>query len=153
MPKRRAPRPAAAVPSRAFVDSGAFIALASADDAHHVDADAVFRQAVEHRTRLVTSQLVLAEVHRLLLFRAGIRPALAAVTRITSSASVVVERGSDEIHRSAMRWLGKLDDQVITYTDAWSFALMKATRCEAAISFDNDFVVAGFRVWRTPIRR
>ena len=150
MPKRR-PRRAAGVPSRAFVDSGAFVALASADDAHHVDADAVFRQAIAHRTRLVTSRLVVAEVHRLLLYRAGIRAALAAITSITASPSMVVEQGSEEQHRGAMRWLTKLDDQVVTYTDAWSFAWMEANRCDVAISFDDDFVIAGFRPWRAAL--
>ncbi|HVO26103.1 MAG TPA: hypothetical protein VMW56_21005 [Candidatus Margulisiibacteriota bacterium] len=38
--------------------------------------------------------------------------------------------------------------QRITYTDAVSFAVMKAARCTAAMSFDHDFVVAGFRLWQ-----
>ena len=76
MPDRRRP---GAPPRRAFVDSGAWIALASADDRYHGAADGVFREAVRARTSLVTTNLVLAEVHRFLLFRAGIRAALAAL--------------------------------------------------------------------------
>jgi len=29
-----------------------------------------------------------------------------------------------------------------------SFAVMTATRCAAALSFDRDFEVAGFPLWR-----
>lgn len=74
------------------------------------------------------------------------------LTRMTSSEAIVVEEGSQATHRAAMRWLGKPDDQVITYADAFSFALMQSTRCEVAISFDRDFVVAGFRVWTAAVR-
>jgi predicted nucleic acid-binding protein len=43
--------------------------------------------------------------------------------------------------------LARFDDQVISYTDAASFALMKTRRCTRAISFDHDFVIAGFSLW------
>jgi predicted nucleic acid-binding protein len=53
-----------------------------------------------------------------------------------------------DVHRRAREWLAKLDDQVITYTDAVSFAVMTARRCRFALSFDSDFVIAGFELWR-----
>lgn len=144
MPTRRAER---APPKRAFVDSGAWIALASADDHHHAAADAVFREATRARTRLFTTNLVLAEVHRFLLFRAGIRAAGGALGHIDASRILVIEFATAAHHAVALGWLRKLSDQVITYTDAVSFAVVVATRCEAVIGFDQDFVVAGFRLW------
>ncbi len=53
-------------------------------------------------------------------------------------------------HRSARQWLAKLADQRISYADAVSFAVMEATQCRVAMSFDRDFVIAGFRTWRLP---
>lgn len=38
-------------------------------------------------------------------------------------------------------------DQVITYTDAASFALMKANDCTTVLGFDRDFEAAGFTLW------
>jgi predicted nucleic acid-binding protein len=140
------------LPRRAFVDSGAWIALASADDRNHPAADAVFREAARGRAKLFTSNLVIAEVHRFLLFRAGIRAAATALALIDGSQLVAVEHATAGHHQAALGWLRKLADQVITYTDAVSFAIVVATRCEAVIGFDRDFLVAGFRLWNAPMK-
>jgi predicted nucleic acid-binding protein len=104
----------------------------------------LFEGCVRRKVRLITSQLVIAEVHRLLLFSVGIAAAATAVQKIYASPSVTVEYATIDHHRAAMKWLAKLDDQVISYTDAISFSVMVATRCEIALSFDDDFVIAGF---------
>lgn len=140
------------MPASLFVDSGAFIGLFSADDQHHDAADAIFHDAVIDKMRLVTTNLVLSEVHRFLLFRAGIRAASVALDRIEASPSVTIEFATTAHHRAARSWLAKLHDQKISYTDAVSFAVMKALRCKSAISFDHDFELAGFRVLRASRR-
>jgi predicted nucleic acid-binding protein len=134
-------------PSRLFVDSGGWIALVSAGDGHHAEADQMFRAAVARRLHLFTTNLVVAEVHCFILFRAGIRPAAAVLDRINASRLVSIEFVSAAHHRAARAWLERLRDQVITYTDAVSFAVMDAARCGVAISFDHDFISAGFRLW------
>lgn len=96
------------------------------------------------RTSLVTSNLVLAEVHRLLLFRAGIRAAATTLDKITTSTSVGVIYVDEDHHRSARAWIEKLDDQVISLTDAVSFSVMQSLKCRTALSFDRDFWTAGF---------
>jgi predicted nucleic acid-binding protein len=108
------------------------------------------RLAFSRRTLLVTTSLVLAEVHRWLLFRAGPRPAAAALDRIEAGAIVTITFPTEVHHRSARQWLAKLADQRISYADAVSFAVMEATQCRVAMSFDRDFVIAGFRTWRLP---
>jgi predicted nucleic acid-binding protein len=130
-----------------FVDSGAWLAFFSARDGRHQQADRLIRSALSRKIPLLTTDLVLAEVHRLLLFRAGIRPAAVALDVIDKSPSVSVHFVTAALHREARAWLARFDDQVISYTDAASFALMKARRCKEAISFDHDFVVAGFSLW------
>lgn len=130
-----------------FVDSGAWLAWFSARDGHHQEADRLIREAVRRKLPLFTTDLVLAEVHRLLLFRAGIKPAAAALDVIDRSPSVSVQFSTAAIHRDARAWLTRLHDQVISYADATSFAVMTARKCKAAISFDHDFVLAGFSLW------
>lgn len=146
----RARRHSSTAPRRAFVDSGGWIALAAADDRHHGDADAVFRQAARERVPLVTTNLVFAEVHRFLLFRAGIRAAAVTLARMGASPLVSLEHATAAHHAAGLSWLSKLGDQVITYTDAVSFAVATATRCDAVIGFDRDFAIAGFRLWNAP---
>jgi predicted nucleic acid-binding protein len=143
----RPPR-TAHVAARLFVDSGAWIALRSLRDQHHAAADRAFRSAIEQRIPLVTTNLVVAEIHRLTLFRAGREPALRALERIDASPSVIIHFATSDDHLAARRWLERLAPRPVTYTDAVSFAVMEATKCTQVLGFDQDFAAAGFEVWR-----
>ena len=134
-------------PSRVFVDSSAWFAVASASDGKHAEAERLLRAAVARRIGLVTTNLVLAEVHRLALVRVGIRPAAAMLDRIEASRLVSLVHATVDHHRIARRWLARLADQPISYADAVSFAVMEATRCRIAMTFDHHFALAGFRIW------
>ena len=151
MPKWTARR-AVAVSGRVFVDTGAWIALFSARDTHHNEAERLFRYAASRRLRLLTTNLVLAELHRLLLFRAGVRPAAAALTRVDDSALVTVDFPAHALHRAARDWLARLANHPITYTDAISFAVMQARGCRQVMTFDSDFSTAGFERWEPQTR-
>jgi predicted nucleic acid-binding protein len=142
----RPPRTAHAA-ARLFVDSGAWIALRSQRDQNHVAADRAFRAAVEQRIPLVTSNLVVAELHRLTLFRAGYEPALRALERIDASSSVTVHFATADDHLAAREWLRRLAPRPVTYTDAVSFAVMEATKSTHVLGFDQDFAAAGFELW------
>lgn len=135
------------MPASLFVDSGAWLAWFSSRDGGHHEADRLIREAIRRKIPLLTTDLVLAEVHRLLLFRAGIKPAAAALDVIDRSPSVAVHFATASLHREARGWLARFHDQVISYTDATSFALMTSRKCKVAISFDRDFVLAGFSLW------
>ena len=145
-PRLRVAKPSA--PDRLFVDSGAWLALFSARDQHHLEADALFREAVSRRIPLVTTNLVLAEVHRLLLYRAGIAPAARALLTLEKSEHLRIEFAAKPLHQAALAWLARLGDQQITYTDAVSFAVMDAEKCRTALSFDADFTIAGFQLFQ-----
>jgi predicted nucleic acid-binding protein len=105
-------------------------------------------EAVTRGLGLVTTNLILAEVHRLALVRMGIRPAATMLDRIEASRLVSLVHATVEHHRIARRWLAKLSDQPISYVDAVSFAVMEAARCPVVMTFDRHFEMAGFRVWR-----
>src|SRR5438034_9519843 len=104
--QRRAAR--GAPPARAFVDSGAWLALRSRRAQHHLEADALFRDALGRRIPLVTTNLVMAETHRLTLFRVGFAAALRGLDRIDSSPSVTVVYATAADHAAARRWLSRL---------------------------------------------
>lgn len=134
-------------PGRLFVDSGAWIALRSPRDQHHAEADRLFREAVTRDLPLVTTNLVLAEVHRLTLFRAGVRPAMQLLDRVGASRRVTVYFANAEHHAAARRWLERLAPRPVTYTDAVSFAVAEQSGCRHVLAFDQDFAVAGFERW------
>ena len=79
----------------------------SARDQHHGEADALLRAAGVGRGSLTTN-LVLAEVHRWLLFQAGIAPRQAALDRIDATPLVQDRLRQPEHHRRARAWLAKL---------------------------------------------
>jgi predicted nucleic acid-binding protein len=138
---------AAAIPARLFVDSGAWIALRSRRDRHHVEADRLFREALSRRIPLLTTNLVIAKAHRLTLLRAGPQPALRALDRIDASRSVTVLFPTAGGHAAARRWLERLAPRPVSYTDAVSFAVMEARRCGHVLGFDQDSAAAGFTLW------
>ena len=145
MPKSRPAIERAAGRSSVFVDSSAWIALFSRRDQHHNEADRAFRMVVASKRPLITSNLVLAEIHRLLLYRAGSIAAITALEKIEASSLVSIEFADSKIHQSAKNWLKKLNDHHISYTDAVSFSLMEATGCREALSYDRNFQMAGFK--------
>jgi predicted nucleic acid-binding protein len=122
--------------------------LRSRRDQHHFEADRLFRKALERRVLLVTTNLVVAEVHRLTLHRAGVQPALKALDRMDASASVSIQFATAEDHVAAQQWLRRLGARPTTYTDAVSFAVMERMTCSQVLGFDDDFVAAGFSLWR-----
>jgi predicted nucleic acid-binding protein len=133
---------------RVLVDSGVWIALVRANDRHHAGAEHMLRRAIRQRLALLTTNLIVAEVHRFILFHVGIQPAALVLDRLQASPSLTIQFTTRADHDRARQWLARLADQRITYTDAVSFAVMESAGCAAAMSYDHDFVVAGFRLWQ-----
>ena len=108
----------------------------------------MYRAAAARRARRLPTNLILAEVHRFVLFRAGIGPAAHALDRIEASRLVAIAFATRAHHQRAREWLEKPKDQRISYTDAVSLAVMQAAGCRTAMSFDHDFETAGYVLWR-----
>lgn len=100
---------------------------------------------VDSKQQMITSNLVLAEIHRLFLHRAGTNAAVAALKKIEASRLVGIVFADFTHHQSAMIWLAKLLEYSITYADAVSFAIMEAAGCREALSYDRHFQIAGFK--------
>jgi predicted nucleic acid-binding protein len=107
----------------------------------------MFQRAVRERAALLTSNLVLAEVQRFVLFHAGPRAAAFVLDRVAASARTELVFATAAHHERARTWLARLTDQRISYTDAVSFALMEDRKCAAVMTFDADFSTAGFARW------
>lgn len=90
---------------------------------------------------------MIAETHRLTLYRTGTQPAFRALERIDASPSVTIQLASADDHAAARRWLERLSPRPISYTDGVSFAIMDRTRCRHVLGFDEDFAAAGFAIW------
>jgi len=103
------------------------------------------RTLIRNHRRLVTTNLVVAETHTLLLRRVGRATALTFVQTVGEPPNVVV-RSSRELEAAAERdWLARYDDQDFSFADAVSFAVMTERGIRDALTLDHHFAVAGFQ--------
>jgi predicted nucleic acid-binding protein len=123
-----------------FVDSGAFFGLIVADDAHHARAEELFRQAEASRWELVTTNIVVAETHALLLSRLrGDRRVAMAFLESIETDGYLLETVTRDDHNAAVALLGANDDKGYSLCDALSFVVMERLGISQAIAFDRHF--------------
>ncbi|TMQ27947.1 MAG: PIN domain-containing protein [Deltaproteobacteria bacterium] len=125
---------------RVFVDTSGVFAPYSANDADHVAAVDVFRQANDQRWQLITTNMVVAETHALLLNRAREGRALAMrFLDDLESSELRIERVTEDDERGAIELLRAHQDKTYSFCDALSFVVCERLRIADAISCDDDF--------------
>lgn len=103
-------------------------------------------ERVQRGVRIVTTNLIVSEMHALLLHRAGRKAALVFVQTVREPPILIVA-SSVELERDAVaQWLEKYADQDFSFADAVSFAVMKGRKIREALTLDGHFAVAGFAV-------
>lgn len=128
------------------MDTSAWYPLTVRSDSAHAGLAAALRDRVRRGLRVVTTNLVVAETHALLLRRASRDAALAFVRRLDQPPNVVV-RSTRELEGAAVAdWLERYADQEFSFTDAVSFAVMAERGITDALALDRHFVAAGFRM-------
>jgi predicted nucleic acid-binding protein len=133
------------VAAELFVDTSAWYPLAVASHPEHRRMAAELTGRVKAGVRIVTTNLIIAESHALLLHRGHAGAALDFVKTVRQRPHLVVF-STPELEASAISdWLERFTDQTFSLTDAVSFAVMKARGIDEALTLDRQFVVAGFR--------
>ena len=135
-----------AVGAELFVDTSAWFALADPEDRAHAGVTRELRDAVQRGVRIVTTNLVVAETHALLLRRVHRAAALAFVREVGRQPNVVVSNSPEHEARAQRDWLERYDDQDFSFTDAVSFAVMTERGTRDALALDRHFAAAGFTV-------
>lgn len=127
-----------------FVDTSAWYPLANAGHPDHsAIAESLARQ-IRDGARVITTNLVVAETHALLLRRAGRAPASRFLNEVRSDP-IFVETSSPEVEsRAVSDWLDRYEDQSFTLTDAVSFVVMADRGIRDALALDRHFSTAGF---------
>jgi predicted nucleic acid-binding protein len=132
------------VSAELFVDASAWIALADADDRHHAAAARIYPDLLKNYRRLVTTNLVVAEAYILIRRELGHEAGMTFLNTIKVSPRIEKVYADAELEAQAAAILGRYQDQLFSYTDAVSFALMQGHGIEEAFAFDKQFAVAGF---------
>ena len=128
-----------------FVDTSAWYPAVVRSQPDHAAVARALRERVRAGTRIVTTNLVVAETHALLLHRVGRSAALAFVGSVGESPNLVVSSTRDLEHAAVTDWLERFDDQTFSFTDAVSFAVMAERGITEALTLDRHFRTAGYR--------
>lgn len=130
--------------SELFVDTSGWYPIADpTEPTHHAVARAL-REKVGGGIRVVTTNLVVAETHALLMRRIHRDVALAFVQRVVTPPQIAVSSSPEIEERATHDWLERYTDQNFTFTDAVSFAVMNERRIQEALTLDHRFAAAGF---------
>jgi predicted nucleic acid-binding protein len=128
-----------------FIDSGAFLARYLSQDQYHETAVDFWDEIKISREYTCTSSFVLDEVLTLLGRRAGHHFAAERARNIYASKTLTILRPDQGDELKALGYFVKYADQLISFTDAISFVLMRKEKIKRVFSFDRHFQLAGFR--------
>lgn len=129
-----------------FVDTSAWYVLAVSSAPQHPKVSGALRHRIQRGARIVTTNLIVAETHALLLRRTSRKVALAFVREVRRTPNIVVESSAEYEELAVTEWLEKFDDQSFSFTDAVSFAVMSERGVSDALALDHHFSIAGFVV-------
>jgi uncharacterized protein len=130
----------------AFVDSGAWIALAIRSDSHHGAAREQWDELRGAGARLHTSAPVIIETFTFLDRNANRDVALAWKAALYEHGSVTILSCDNTDLDEAWSYFQRTDFHKLSVVDATSFVIMKRTGIGLAFAFDHHFAVAGFRL-------
>ncbi len=132
--------------SGVLLDTSAVFAAARPRSDRHDEASAAYRSLLRGSERLVTTDLIVAELHALSAARVHPAFGLDLVDRLMSSTRIeVVVAGMGRLHAAA-DLLGQRPGRAYSLTDAVSFVLMREIGMSRAFTLDADFAAEGFEL-------
>jgi predicted nucleic acid-binding protein len=132
--------------SLVFVDTSALVGKFLEADERHDRALQALRRLLRDGRELLTSDYVFDEVVTLVRGRADHGSAVKAGEGILGSQVLDLVEVDGELRKDAWRLFRKYRDQVLSFTDCTSFAVMEKYGIREAFTFDEDFSKVGFEV-------
>jgi len=134
-----------------FVDTSGWLAAINTRDTHYHSVVETYDDLVAKRTSFVTSSLVVAEMHILIVRDRGAAAGCALLDAIYTDPLYRVAAVDRDLESEATdRWLRKFADQRFNFTDAVSFEIMRRERIGDALALDHHFEIAGYRLLPAP---
>jgi uncharacterized protein len=131
--------------STGFLDTSGWFAALSPKEAKHRAAHMAYRSWIESDTRLVTTNLVVAEMQILLSRFRGADEGLRFIDSLYQDPTHEVVFVNRDLERAAIdRWLRRYRDQRLSLADAVSFEIMRERRIRQVLALHEHFELAGF---------
>ncbi len=134
-----------------FVDTSGWLAAASRRVNRHQEVAPAYDDLVARRTPFVTTNLVVAEMHILIVREQGADAGCRLLDAIHADPMYTVITSTRDLESAATdRWLRPYRDQGFSLADAVSFEVMRTERIEEALALDHRFEIAGYRLLPAP---
>ncbi len=131
----------------AFLDTSGWFAAISPREARHKPALATYRRWIDAGARLLTTNLIVAEMHVLLCRARGTAEGLRFLDSLYQDPTHTVLFVDRDLERAAIdRWLRRFQDQRLSLTDAVSFEVMRQQEVRQALALDVNFALAGYEL-------
>lgn len=133
-----------------FLDTAGWFAALSPREHGHDAARTTYSDALRGGQLLVTTPLVAAEMHTLLLRWRGVSAGTFFLETVFETGAHVIAPLDDELIDAALsRWIRRFADKPLSLADAVSFEVMRRERIHRALTFDRHFADAGFEILTT----
>lgn len=129
-----------------FLDTAYVFALVNTRDQWHARARQWQAALTEERRPLLTSEFVLMEIGDGLAAVRFRRQAVQVIETLAASSLVEVAPATSELYAAGLALYGNRDDREWGLTDCTSFELMRQRGVRDALTTDEHFEQAGFRV-------
>jgi predicted nucleic acid-binding protein len=129
-----------------LLDTSAIFAAARPRSDRHAEASAAYRSLLMGSGRLVTTDLIVAELHALSVARVHPRFGLELVERLLTSSRIEIVAAGTARLAAAAALLGERPGRTYSLADAVSFGLMRELEIGRAFTLDADFAAEGFEI-------
>jgi predicted nucleic acid-binding protein len=130
-----------------FLDSSGWFASFTPREFGHESAAKQYAVAVNDGARLLTTSMVVAEMHALVLRRGGTRLAQEFLdSALNPDALHVVHPDAELVSAAVSNWVRRYADKSFSLCDAVSFEVMRRERVQHALTLDHHFAIAGFEI-------
>lgn len=129
-----------------FLDAGYAIALSSSSDQFHKRAVALAQWLEKSKTKLITTRAVLLEIGNALSRQRYRQAAVRLLAAIEADPNIEIVPLSEQLYIRALQFYSERPDKEWGMVDCISFLVMQEREIVAALTTDNHFHQAGFRV-------
>jgi len=130
--------------NKTFVDTSGFYALFAKNDIMHSKAADVFNRARKQKTGFITTDYILDETATLLRTRSLGHLVPKFFEIVMATAVCRIEWMDQDRFATTTAFFNKHDDKEWSFTDCFSFVLMKQLRLTDSMTKDLHFKAAGF---------